>query len=57
MGKETDMSNILKEIISKRDLSSLTIKQYLKPTLKKLTPNPLDLDDMEKAVNIFMMLF
>ena len=50
------MSSILKEIISK-GLSSLTIKDYLKPTLKELTPNPLDLDDMEKAVDIFMMLF
>ena len=53
LGKETDMSSILKEIISKRELSSLTIKEYLKPTLKELTPNPFDLDDMEKAVNIF----
>ena len=43
----------LKEIISKRELSSLTIKDYLKPTLKELTPNPLDLDDMEKAVDVF----
>ena len=53
LDKETDISSILKAIISKRDLSSLTMKDYLKPTLKELTPNPLDLNDMEKAVNIF----
>ena len=53
LGRETDMSSILKEIISKRALSSLTIKEYLKPTLKELTPNPFDLDDMEKAVDVF----
>ena len=51
--KHINISNILKVIISKGIFLPLTIKDYLKPTLKKLTPNPLDLDEMEQAVNIF----
>ena len=40
LGRETDMSSILKTIISKRDLLLSQIEDYLKPTLKELTPNP-----------------
>ena len=40
LDRKSDMSSILKEIISKRDLYSLTMKDYLEPTLKELTPNP-----------------
>ena len=53
LDRESNISSILKEIISKRELSTLTIKDYLKPTLKEQTPNPMDLHDMENAVNIF----
>ncbi len=48
-----DISNILKVIISKRDLYSLRLEQFLSPTLRELTPNPMDLHDMDKAINLF----
>ena len=51
------MSSILKEIISKRDLSSLTMKDYLKPTLKDLTPNPWIYMIWKRLLIFFMMLF
>ncbi len=52
LGKNSSISNILKIIFSKRDFGSLKVDDYLRPKLSELTPNPMHLHDMEKAINI-----
>ena len=52
LDKNFNISNVVKDIISNRNFSSLGIEQYLSPTLRELTPNPMDLHDMDKAIDI-----
>lgn len=52
LDKNFNISNVVKAIISNRNFSSLGIEQYLSPTLRELTPNPMDLHDMDKAIDI-----
>ncbi|MBF96616.1 MAG: single-stranded-DNA-specific exonuclease RecJ [Pelagibacterales bacterium] len=47
------LSNIVKNLLLKRDLFSMEISDYLNPSLRRLTPDPSILHDMEKAVNEF----
>ena len=56
LDKNFNISNVVKAIISNRNFSSLGIEQYLSPTLRELTPNPMDLHDMDKAIDKFNLI-
>ena len=47
--KIKNISEVIKNILLKRDLFSMDIQDYLSPSLNTLTPNPLSLHDMSKA--------
>ena len=42
----------VKQILAKRNLSSMALDDYLYPTLRQHTPDPFTLHDMKKATNI-----
>ena len=50
--KSKSIPKIIKNILLKRDLFSMEIEDYLRPSLRKLTPNPSILHDMDNAVNV-----
>ena len=48
---KANISNILKNILEKRDLYTLKIEEYLNPSLRNQTPDPLIINDMKKGVD------
>ena len=52
--KKNSVPYIFKNILSKRELYSLDIDDYLNPTLKKFTPDPFTLHNMREAVELLI---